>query len=180
VQQATIDFPELHNRKVDLVLARWGNDPEKADINIELDVEILFNDPFFLVVNEKSKWARRRRLNLADLVDEPFIIPPAYAWGGALVAEAFRQRGLTAPNAIVSTLSISLRNELVASGQFITLMTSSVIQTFSKRYSLKVLPIKLPAHRLPVGIVKLRNRTLGPVVDLFVQCAREVARSICH
>src|SRR5215471_11877051 len=178
VQQPAVDYPELHDRKVDLVLARWGNDPDKAHINNELDVEILFNDPFFLVVSEKSKWARRRRFDLADLVDEPFIIPPAYAWGGALVAEAFRQRGLAAPNAVVSTLSISLRNELVASGQFITLLTGSVIRTFSKRYSLKVLPIKLPAHRSPVGIVMLRNRTLGPMVHLFVQCAREVARSI--
>lgn len=178
VQQPTVDYPELHDRKVDLVLARWGNDQQAANVASELDVEILFNDPFFLVVSDKSKWARRRKLDLADLVDDPFIIPPLDAWGGALVAEAFRQRGLTPPSAIVSTLSISLRNELVASGQFITLLTSSVIRTFGQRYALKVLPITLPTHRSPVGIVMLRNRTLAPVVQLFMQCARDVALSM--
>lgn len=178
VQQPTVEYPELHDREVDLVLARWGDNPHKADVGAELDVEILLNDPFFLVVSDKSKWARRRKLDLADLVDGPFVIPPVDAWGGALVVEAFKERGLTPPKAVVSTLSISLRNELVASGEFVTLLTMSVIRTFRQRYALKVLPIALPSHRSPVGIVMLKNRTLPPVAQLFIQCARDVARSI--
>jgi DNA-binding transcriptional LysR family regulator len=71
-----------------------------------------------------------------------------------------------------------LRNELIGSGRFITLLTRSVVRTFGERYSLKVLPIELPAHRSPIGIVMLKNRTLGPVVKLFIDCAREVAASL--
>jgi DNA-binding transcriptional LysR family regulator len=41
VQQPTTDYPELRDRKVDLVLARWGDDPRKEQINSDLDVEIL-------------------------------------------------------------------------------------------------------------------------------------------
>jgi DNA-binding transcriptional LysR family regulator len=178
VEQPTVDYPELHERKVDLVLARWGNDPRKDEISSDLAVEILFDDPFFLVVSRTSKWARRRKIELADLVDAPFIIPGADAWGGALVAEAFRQRGLAPPNAVISTLSIPLRNELIGNGRFITLLTRSVVRTFGERYGLKVLPIELPAHRSPIGIVMLKNRTLGPVVKLFIACARDVAVSI--
>ncbi len=178
VQQPTVEYPELLERKVDLVLARWGNDPKKEDLNTEIDVEILFNDPFFLVASKKSKWARCRKVDLVDLVNERLIVPPVDAWGGALVADAFRSNGLEVPNFVISTLSISLRSELVGSGQFITLLPGSVIRTYSKRYSLKVLPIELPVHRSPVGIVALRNRTLGPVARLFTQCAREVAKSI--
>jgi DNA-binding transcriptional LysR family regulator len=178
VQQPTVDYPELHERKVDLVLARWGDDPRKDEINSDLAVEILFNDPFLLVVSASSKWARRRKVDLAELVDEPFIIPAADAWGGALFAEAFRQQGLAPPNAAISTLSIPLRNEFIGSGRFITLLTRSVVRTFGERYRLKMLPIQLPAHRSPVGIVRLKNRTLGPVVNLFIDCARDVAASI--
>src|SRR5262249_18876308 len=140
--------------------------------------EILFNDPFFLVVSKTSKWARPRKLDLAELVDAPFVIPPEDSWGGALIAQAFRQRGLTPPNAAVSTLSIPLRNELIHASGFITLLTSSVIRTYGKRYALKVLPIALPNHRSPVGIVTLKNRTLAPVAKLFIQAARKVAISI--
>jgi len=178
VQQPTTDYPELHDRKVDLVLARWGNDPRKDEINNDLEVEILFNDPFSLVVSKNSKWARRRKLDLVDLINEPFVIPPANTWGGALVVEAFKQRGLAVPDPMVSTLSIPLRNELIDSSNFITLLTKSVIRTYGHRYGLKVLPIELPAHRSPVGIVMLRNRTLAPVVNLFIQSAREIANSI--
>jgi hypothetical protein len=41
-----------------------------------------------------------------------------------------------------------------------------------------MLPIALPAHRSPIGIVMLKNRTLAPVVKLFVQSAREIAQAI--
>ena len=178
VQQPTVEFPELLERKVDLVLARWGNDPGKDAIDSNLKVEILFNDPFSLVVSQKSKWARRRKVDLAELVDESFIAPSVDAWGGALLVDAFKRRGLPPPAFVISTLSIPLRNELVASGGLITLLPASVVRTFRDRYSLKVLPIELPAHRSPVGIVMLQNRTLSPVVNLFIQCARETAKVI--
>jgi DNA-binding transcriptional LysR family regulator len=178
VQQPTVEYPELRERKVDLVLARWGDEPAKDELAKELDAEILLNDPFCLVASKTSRWARRRKIGLGDLADAPLIIPPGEAWGGALVADAFKRRGLKAPNVVISTLSIPLRNELVATGQFITLLPASVIHTFGTRYALKVLPVELPAHRSPVGIVTLRNRTLSPVVQLFIQCARDVAKGV--
>ena len=130
VQQPTVEYPELRKRQVDLVLARWGRDPGKDDLDHELDVQVLLNDPYLLVVSAASPLARRRKIELADLVDEPLIVPPLDAWGGALVAEAFRTRGLPVPDFLVSTLSISLRNELAATGQFVTLLTRSVVRTF--------------------------------------------------
>ena len=40
---------------------------------------------------------------------------------------------------------------------------------------LKILPIKLPAQARPVGVVTLKDRTLNPGAQLFIECAREVA-----
>lgn len=179
VRQPTVDYPELRDRKVDLVLGRWGAEPVPS-ANDDLDVEVLFDDPFSLVAGKSSKWARRGAIGLADLAEAPFILPPADAWGGALVAQAFRQHGLQPPRPVISTLSIPLRNELLAGGQFVTLLTRSVIRIFEKRYSLKVLPIALPAHRSPVGVVMLKNRTLAPAAQLFLQCARDTAKSIAR
>ena len=44
-------------------------------------------------------------------------------------------------------------------------------------HALKELPIDLSVQS-PVAIVTLRNRTLSPVVQLFIQCAREVAQAL--
>jgi hypothetical protein len=41
----------------------------------------------------------------------------------------------------------------------------------------KILPIKLSIDRVPFGIVTLKNRTLSPVAQLFIEHAREVART---
>ncbi len=43
---------------------------------------------------------------------------------------------------------------------------------------LKVLPVDLPVAPWPVGIMTLKNRTLTPVVKLFIDCAREVVKPL--
>jgi DNA-binding transcriptional LysR family regulator len=74
--------------------------------------------------------------------------------------------------------SLNLRNSLLATGRFVTVVPGSTLQFGPERTLLKVLPIELPRHRLPVSIITLKNRTLSPVAALFVTCAREVAKPL--
>jgi DNA-binding transcriptional LysR family regulator len=46
----------------------------------------------------------------------------------------------------------------------------------ARRQEIKVLPVELPLDRVQVGIVTLKNRTLSPVVRLFIDAAHEVAK----
>jgi hypothetical protein len=46
--------------------------------------------------------------------------------------------------------------------------------------AIKALPIDLPDIQVPVGIVTLKNRTLTPVAQLFIDCAHEVARPMAR
>jgi hypothetical protein len=46
------------------------------------------------------------------------------------------------------------------------------------RHSLKVLPVNLPIRPWPLAILTLKNRTLSPVAERFIGCAREVAKSM--
>jgi hypothetical protein len=47
---------------------------------------------------------------------------------------------------------------------------------FSPRHeSLKILPVELSGAHLRIGIITVKNRTLGPVAQLFVEHAREIA-----
>jgi DNA-binding transcriptional LysR family regulator len=177
VFQPTVEFPELHERKVDMVFARLANAPVQGRLSEELNAELLFNDRYSLVVGEKSKWARRRNVELADLVDEPWIMTPLDALGDSFVAGAFRARGLRAPPLVITTFSIHLRNNLVGNGKFITALPASVLRLCRKRHSLKELPIELAVHP-PMAVVTLRNRTLGPTAQSFMRCAREVAKTL--
>src|SRR5688500_19306277 len=116
-------YRELRERTVDLLLGEIST-PFSED---DLEVQILFNDPNVVVAGRQSRWAHRHSLKLADLVDEPWILPPADSVPGALAADLFRASGLDIPRSPLKTLSIHLCARLVATGRFVALLPSSLL-----------------------------------------------------
>jgi DNA-binding transcriptional LysR family regulator len=47
-----------------------------------------------------------------------------------------------------------------------------------KPAAIKVLPVDLPTTRRQIGIITLKNRTLSPLAQVFIECARDVARPL--
>jgi DNA-binding transcriptional LysR family regulator len=175
VKQAYAPYPGLMERKIDLALSRIAT-PQERGLGDDLKIEVLFDDPFSAVVSAKSPLARRRRIDLAELCDECWIVPPADAIGGVYLDDAFRQRGLPPPTPSITTLSIHLRNDLASRGRYIAVLPRSVLRFSMPRYGLKELPLKLSSRPSPVGMVTLRNRSLTPAVHAFMQSAREVGK----
>jgi hypothetical protein len=58
----------------------------------------------------------------------------------------------------------------------VDLIASSVLRGSDGR-TLKKLPVGLPTPPWAVVILTLKNRMLSPVVERFIECAREVAKS---
>jgi DNA-binding transcriptional LysR family regulator len=174
----TLDYPQLHERSVDLVLARLVRPPSRGDFTEHLNAEVLFNDRFCLAVGLTNKWARRRKIELAELANEPWISPPFDSLGGSSLAKAFRMRGLEPPKLTVTTFSVHLRNYMSVDGRFITALPESLMRLNPRFFGLKILPIELPMPQWPVGIVTLKNRSLNPAAQLFIECAREVAKAM--
>ena|SRR5438270_1045067 len=103
---------------------------------------------------------------------------PSDSAGAAQVAEVFRACGLEVPHVSVFSTSIQLYNALVTSGRFLAMLPTSVLWFNPARSSVKVLPVKLPATPWPIGIITLKDRTISPVVQLFIDCARAVAKPL--
>jgi hypothetical protein len=55
---------------------------------------------------------------------------------------------------------------------------ASVAKFNAKRAGLKILHIKLPTVHVAASIVTVKNRTSSPTAKLFIDCVRDVARSI--
>jgi DNA-binding transcriptional LysR family regulator len=174
VPSPAIKNPGLRDRRYDLVIARFGLPLQNDQITDGLNLEFLFDDPLMIAAGLHSRWARRRSIDLAELIDEPWTLNHPAALPYITVAEAFRARGLEMPKVSLFGYSVHLVNHFVANGPFVTAMPRSA----ARSCSLKVLPIKLPARPWPVVIATLKNRTLSPVVGRFIECAREVAKSI--
>jgi DNA-binding transcriptional LysR family regulator len=169
----TLEFRELQERNVDLMLVRVSRTFTDDDLNIE----VLLHDPHFVVVGARSPWAGRRKLSLADLVNEPWVFPPNRVVM-ELIKEAFDANGLALPSERVTAASIMLRNQLLATGRYVTMLPDSILRYTAKQYSLKALPIDLRIKPWPIAIVTLKNRTVGPAAQLFVEHLRAVAKTI--
>jgi DNA-binding transcriptional LysR family regulator len=163
----TTHYRDLRERSIDLLLGRIPAPFGESD----LEAEIVYDDQVVVVAGLQSKWARSRRLKLADLDGERWILPSAETMPGTLAAELFQAGGARMPHAPITTLSIHLCCQLAASSQFVTMLPSSVLRYGNLDRALKVLPIKLTKQPRPVGIVTLKNRTLSPAAQLFIECA---------
>ncbi len=165
----------LEERKVDLVIVHIIEQLDERHMN----VEILFHEPHVVVAGVHSPWARRRRLKLADLMSEPWTLPPPDSPFGSVVYAAFRASGLNLPRTIV-TSTLPARMALLASGRFLTMVPRVVLAFSAKSPVLKQLPIELPTTRRPLGIITLKNRSLSPVAQLVIDRAREFAKPMAR
>jgi DNA-binding transcriptional LysR family regulator len=170
------EWPELRNRRLDIVLERLVRPLTREDE--DLNVEVLFCDELVLAAGSQSPWARRRKIDLAELVNEPWIVAPPNSWGQLLVEEAFQARGLDSPKVTLTTFSVHLRTHLLATGPYIAAFPRSVLHLNARWFSLKVLPVDLPVRPWPVVAVTVKNRTLNPMAERFIDEVRAFTKSI--
>jgi len=176
VTSPPIRLPELRERKLDLILQRLSN-PLAVEAD-DLNVELLFDDEMIIAAGVHTRWARRRKIDLAELVDEPWILMPPDSWNYRTLQSAFRARGLDMPSTCTVTFSVHLRLALLATGPFVTVFPKSFVSLNASRLALKVLPVDLPVRPWPVAIITLRNRILTPVTQLFIDQVRAFAKSV--
>jgi DNA-binding transcriptional LysR family regulator len=165
-------FDLLQERRVDLVIARIP----RSSVNDDLDIEALLDDKLLVIVGAQNAWARKRKVALPELVKERWILPPT-PYVRTFIKEAFEAHGLQAPSERVAAHSIQLRIQLLATGGFVSVLPDSILQENAERWSLKALPIDLRGNPPPWSIIKLKNRTVGPVVHLFIDHLRVVAKT---
>src|SRR5262249_20688395 len=69
----TLELPELHARKLDAVITRLSKTRADDPFGHDLYVETLFRDEAVVVAGANSRWARRRKVTLADLRDASWV-----------------------------------------------------------------------------------------------------------
>jgi DNA-binding transcriptional LysR family regulator len=171
----TLEIQQLRERNVDLIIGRGIFRIPEDDLNAEL----LFEEPLLVVAGVRSPWVRRRKLKLADLVDAKWILYPPNELPGLLVEQAFRLCGLTLPRPSVTTSSFHVRDALLATGDYLTVVPACMLRVFNaKHMTVKSLPIDLGIQGRPVAIFTLKNRTLSPLAEIVIKSVRAVVTSM--
>ena len=163
---------DLDERSLDLlILRKFGSHAEDR-----LNFEVLYDNPYFVAAGRASPWARRRRVKLADLIHELWVLPPAGTRFGSLARDIFAAKGLPCPRASVIATGLEMTINLLGTGRYLAIHPASVLTFPTKHPSIIKLPIELPIVSGPIGILTLKNRVPSPPAQLFIDCARETAK----
>lgn len=164
----------LRERRIELAFTRMAQPAPPED----MDQYVLFEDPHVVVAGVQNPWARKRKVKLAELIKEPWTWVSPGSLVDSIVVDAFRANELTPPHATIYVDDPNVRIKLAATGRFLAVVPGSTQRFHEKRDSIKVLPIELPTPHRQIGIVALKNRTLSPLAQRFIDAAREVAKPL--
>lgn len=161
---------EVRSRVLDFGVGRVPA-PFAEDITFER----LFEDRLFIVAGAQHPLARRRTISLEETLDQQWVLPMHQTPVSEQLQSALKQFEAGLPKSIVSTTSMLIRHELVATNRFLTVLHGSLLQFRSMPSSLRVLPIELSTG-IPIGLIKVKNRTLTPVAEMFMKRVRKIVQ----
>jgi len=164
---------ELRQRTIDFAIGPIF----RLKLDEDVGADLLFDDQFVVVAGAESKWVPRRKLRLAGLIDERWVLPPTDSVTGTSIVQTFRAAGVEPPGAQMTSFSLPLHYHLLSTGRFLTMLPLSMLQ-FGKHLPLKSLQVRVPRHPYPTAIITLKNRTLSPLAHLFIAYAREAAKPL--
>src|SRR5262249_10512892 len=161
-------YRSLRDRDIDLLLGRVV-----PPIQDDISVETLFHDRIRIVAGPQNTWAQRRKVDLTDLADQSWCLPPLDTLIGTLIADAFRARNMQFPPPGVVWATASHMCAVLPRGPYLGTLPASLLRFGVNLPRLKVLPVKMSIPPWPVGEMHLKNRTLTPVVKFFMDVARD-------
>jgi DNA-binding transcriptional LysR family regulator len=165
---------ELRERTRDVVVTRWVP-PAVAD---DLAVQTLFKSLLAVMAAERHPLLRRKKLGLDDLMEERWTLSPPDSFLGRVVVDLFRRRKLPLPPTVVTTISIHMRLNLLASGGFLTVLPAQMLRYPSNKAWLRALDVDLRDSSQPIASITLKKRRAAGAVRLFEQASLEVCKSM--
>jgi DNA-binding transcriptional LysR family regulator len=165
---------DLDERKLDLLILRKIG-PFAED---RQSFEVLYDNPYFVAAGAKNPWVRRRRIELAELISELWVLPPPGNRFGSLARNIFDAQGLPCPRASVLATALEMTINLLRTDRYLAILPESVFNFPTKHPFIRKLPVELPIVSGPIGILTLKNRVPGPAMKLFVNCARGLAKPL--
>jgi DNA-binding transcriptional LysR family regulator len=73
---------------------------------------------------------------------------------------------------------MTLRKRLVESGQFLTILSTSIPYFGTNRLRMKALPVTLPVEPHPIEVITVRGRTPNPIAKVFIDELRVLVQPL--
>jgi DNA-binding transcriptional LysR family regulator len=166
VDVATVDIllPALQKGDLDLAVTPMTASPKE-----NLVQEHLFDDEFVVIASLNHRLAERKRVTIADLAQEQWILSTSNAISPLKLFRAFEDAGLPAPRVILKTPSLRLRDILVSSTDCLGYSSTRVARSARPRVRFAEFRIKELAWIRRVAVAYRSESYLSPIAQRFVE-----------
>jgi DNA-binding transcriptional LysR family regulator len=173
INDADTTLRQLRDRELDVVLTRWNPETTPDDLSFE----ILFHSPLAVLANKSHPLVKRKKLNLKDLTGERWTLSPPDSYFGRIATDVFRREKLEMPLSVVTTISIHMRVDLLASGNFISMLPTYILRQQGNGAWLRALDVNLNEAG-PIAAITLKKRRPAGTLKLFQETSHRISRTI--
>lgn len=164
-------MPLLRSGELDLVIGRLPAFSSGSGIA----EETLCEDYARIVVRVGHPLLAKAGLGLADLMDQPWILPRQETSLRRQIDEGFRQMGLRAPTNSVESVSILTNRALVLRADYLAVWPVQLARFEADLGLVRALDIPLPTTQMPIGISTRRDARLSPAAETLIAALRQAA-----
>ena len=166
VEARELDLAErLRKREIELAIFRSALFRPGDD----LQVEVLFDEKLCVMASKDHPLAARQRITWRELLDHPWVFPPADSFFLNHVRRTLDQLGLPLPRHVVESISIGFQYSMVLHGSMLSFGLRSQF-SFSPQTNLLVqLPVDIPPITGSVCAATLRSRQGSPLAHRIVE-----------
>lgn len=161
----------LRAGELDLVVGRVPEHRERSDIV----QEVLMQDIACVVARHGHPLAARAKLELKELTDWEWILPPPETSLRGQINAAFRQAKLDPPPHAVESVSLLTNLGLLIDADYLGVLPFQVARREAAHETIVILPVKLQATAGSIGITTLAQARLSPAAEVLVQALRDTA-----
>jgi LysR family transcriptional regulator of gallate degradation len=160
----------LRNGDVDIVFGGLRN----ATQNHGLTTEALFSDRLGVVVRAGHPLARRKKLQISELLNERWILPSLGR--RPLVDASFRKLGLDPPAPAIETGDAALLRQLLSDSNMLAVASPNQLMFEIRSGSLTELPLTFLDTGSQVGLVVRDGAMLSPAAHAILEAVRSEVR----
>ncbi len=162
----------LQDGKLDMMVGRLLDRHDKSSY----EYARLAEESVCAAVRLDHPLLQRHDLDLRELADLPWIVPPVGSDLRNRFDLMFREAGLACPAQIIEAVSTMAITRLVEETDHLAVLAQDVAEYCAARKLIAIAPVQLACHMDPYGIVTRKGRLLSPSASMVYQAFASAAK----
>jgi len=174
IETSDVLIEKLNQNKLDILVARLFAQHDKSDLRYE----VLTEEPISVVARPGHPMLESKDLQLKDMADAGWIVPPAGSVLRHRFELMFQELGLRAPVNLIETGALLFTTKMLQQTDMLSVLSTDVSHYYATHGLLSILPIDLPCQMEAFGIITRRDRLLSPAAEVMLCAIRVAAQTV--